>query len=724
MRRVIIAALLSTTAIVSSADEAHADPVSAFIGGFFASIGATAATGAVAAALGGAAAAGFATGTFLLTTIVGKTLLSIGLSIIAQKLTQKSFDIPSPAERKVNFAQDLAPMEWVYGRVRKGGPLAFTGFARTTVQINTSIGVTLTKKKSRRHYAVLIAAHRTKGPVTHYLDKWEVDVNATGAVISTPAGGEDGVLASIRPYTGKPAQAADPLLVETFPAVTSAHDFAGLSYAVLYAGRPAKDGDFQKVFPNAREWTYNPIWDGHDRIYDPRTGAYGWTRNAALIIAHNCLRYGKAVHWPEVAAQADICDQTVTNASGGTQPRWTIDGVFLSTEPWEQVRDRLALACDAWFYERPDGSVGFKVGAWEEPTVTLTDRDFLSIEISEGDSSPDVPGEFAVRYIEPAYDYGEQTCGAIVMEPNSARSVADSDLITSHNQAVRIAKRLGRAQRPKYTIAGQLKLIGYELIGQRFVRIELAELGISCNVEVGRLVRESSRISFSLEATSATAEDFAFVAATEEPPRPARGSVESSDDIETPASLTGQVVTQTGGTAIIRWLWPAQDEDYVQQLQWRVNGGPWEVLTAGRDQTSLTQGGLVDGGVYEAQIRNRTASGRTSSWYPTDPVSVTAIANTTPPGSLSGFDGLVIGGAVSLTWEAPNDARYFAARIWRSETTVFADAIVVRTEYGIPSNPDGYVDNPGVGTWTYWAEGINASGIAGPRSGPVTKTVV
>ena len=106
---------------------------------------------------------------------------------------------------------------------------------------------------------------------------------------------------------------------------------------------------------------------------------------------------------------------------------------------------------------------------------------------------------------------------------------------------------------------------------------------------------------------------------------------------------------------------------------------------------------------------------------------MTAIANTTAPGALSGFAATASGSDVSLMWTAPNSATYFGTRIYRltSSTSVsspsIANASVIHVEYGIPSASDGYTDPaPGAGYHYYWAEAVNSSGIAGAQSGPKT----
>lgn len=699
IRRQLAAALLCTTMLTTPA---HAGPIAAFIGGALNALGVGTwlTSGAV-----GAWGAGFSAGSWLGGTLIGRAVLGIGLSAAVNSM--RKVDVPSPSDRLVNYAQALSYMERGYGRVKKGGPIAFTAYDNTA---------------KRRHYGVLIAAHRTKGVVEHYLDKWLVSIDGAGAVTTAPAAG----YGWIKSYRGTVTQVANADWTAAFPEVTSAHDFKGLSYAAVVAKKP-KPEKFSKIYPGGREWQYAAVWDMDDDVFDPRDGVRKWTDNAALIIARECERFGKTVDWDDVAAEADICDQPVTNGDGGTQKRWTINGILDDSMSWETVRAQLQMACDAYFYERIDGSIGFLVGRYIAPSVTLTDRDFLALELSENAWGPDVQGEFSVRYVEPSRSYIETASGAIVVAENSPRLESTCYLIDSHNQACRVAKRIAVATRPRFTAAGTVKLIGYELIGQRFVRIVSAALMFDGVVEIGALVRSDGGIAFDIEAKSVTAADFAFVAAEEEPARPAYVTVAESDAVDVPIGLAVEVVAGEGGGAMFEATWPAQDESLAQQIRYRspaANVTAWQLVDAVDGATSMTLAAFRDGKDHEFQLRNKTASGKVSAWEPAAALTVRAVANTTPPGAVTAFAAVASGGDVAISWSAPNDARYWATRIYRStDDPDFADAVLIRTEYGIPSSGDSYLDvAPGLGTHRYWAVPINASGVDGFRSGPATVT--
>lgn len=693
MTRIIFAALLCSVAW-----PAEAGPVLGFVQGVAATLTGSAVIGGTIGTAG--FLTGVSAGALIGSTLVGRLALSFALQAVAARLNRPR--LPPPADRLVNFAQPRAFMERSYGTVRKGGPIGFTGFV-----------------DSERFIVVLLAAHPIDAILETWLDTRLVTLDAGGEVETDPMV----TYGNIKYYLGAPGQVADADLVAAFTEITSGYDFEGLSYARMICRRAGEN--FPEVYPGGREWQLAPVFRGQTQIYDPRSDSTGWTDNCALIFAHECLHFGKTVDWDEVAAQADICDQIVTNAEGVTQKRWTANLTLDDGVPWETVRDTLMTACDGWTYQRPDGAVGFRVGAYAAPVLTLTDRDFLSLEISDQAYGPDEAGEFVVTYIEPSRGWVEAPSGAVVLAEGKPRVELECYAINSHNQAARVAKRLGKVARARFALRASLKLIGYEVIGHRFIRVTHAGLGVDAVFEVDRLSRDAGAISFSLDAHSVEAADFAFDSATEEPERPVNVAADSDDTVPPVVGLTGAVVVGTGGVAQIDWTWPAQDASLIQQLRIRsLDGGvtEWQTVTIAAGQTSFVSTGLVDGATYDAEIRNRTNSARVSAWSAT--VSVVAVADTVPPADLTEVGVSIVGGQPRVTFGTPNDPRYAAARIWRGTTTTFGAAALIATEYGPPNTVD-FWGQTGLapGSYYYWAAPINGSGVAGTVAGPFAITV-
>ncbi|CUI01131.1 fibronectin type III domain-containing protein [Leisingera aquaemixtae] len=614
----------------------------------------------------------------------------------------------------VNFAQPVAYAEYVYGRARKGGPLGFTGFA-----------------DGRRYYVPILAAHEIEGIVEHWLDERPValtaEVEQSASNISTaPIAGHG----RINVFTGAAGQVVDPGLEAAFTEITEAHDFKGLSGAVLWAKRPPQES-FSKIYPNGRQWAYAPVFDGKNDLYDPRTGAKGYSNNAALVLADWVVNVlGRAVDWDEVADEADACDPLVMNAEGELQPRWTLNGTISDEQAYEDQRAQLAAACDAFIYERTDGKVGFTVGRWIEPTLTLTADDCFAVELSEGQWGADAPDEVSAVYVEPQNAWRETPSGTWV-ENAAAKPVRDEPqlyMVHNHNQASRLNKRIAKTKRARYQLRATIGMAGYEILGgreggraHRFIRVRSDEIGLDEYFEVGELAREGVG-TFTLTANSVKPEDFDFDAATEEPERPKYGSVVSDSSIPVPSNFGGSA--QDNGS--ILFTWDLQDAAYTQEVRYRPAGDSyWLTQQTSELATRIRIGGLVDGQAYEAQIRNRTSGAGASDWGPEDPKVISAVSDTVAPGALTSFSVVKSGEDVLISFTAPNDSHYFGTRIYRVLAPMdFSNAALIHTEYGIASNGDSYTDPaPGYGTFHYWAEPINGSELAGPLSGPQTVTL-
>jgi len=700
LRRALFAALLASTALTPT--PAKATGVEAFLLGF---AGAGATTGAVASALGVGGL--FQAGAFLGTTLIGQTLLSLGVSAALNALTPRA-QPPEPSARLLNYAQPVSYAEWPVGRTRKGGPLGFTAF-----------------NGGKRYYSVILAAAPVGGVVTHYLDDREATINGSGIVQTAPMTD----LGYINFQNGD-SNTADSTLVATFPEITSFHDFDGLAVAHLWAKRP-KPEDFSEVYPNGREWNYSPLIDGV-KVYDPRTATTAHSRNLALNTAYWLTtilgRVIPTTHawWNMVAGQADVCDETVTNGEGGTQAKWQLDGVFSDDEEFEQQRSKVALAGDVWFYERSDGLPGFKVGKYEEPTVTLTESNFLQFSMSEGFWGRNAPTEISPQYVEPSQKWREAPAGTLVLDATT-RQVKDEPtlfMVASHNQACRCAKRFAAVKRADYKIKATVGFEGYDLIGERFVRIQALGKDIVC--EIQELYRNEGGHTFDLVGQSVNASDFDYVAAIEEPARPTFDQVVSENTVDPVTGLTGTAAD--GGE--IKYQWNAADASLSQELRIkRSTEADWTVIPITSGQSTYTVNGLTDGQTYQAQIRNVTGTRRPSAW--SSMISVAAVENSTAPVVLTAFATSESAGTVTVNFTAPNDANYFATRIYRAGYSAgysgpysIDSASVIRTEYGIPSGDDSYDDiGLSTGHYAYWGAPINASGVEGTASGPQTEDV-
>ena len=695
MKRRLIAALLLTTALTLS--PAKAGPVIPFIQGV-----ATAVSGGFVTSASAAAFAGYQAGVFISSTLGGALLrlgLSAGLSAIARKLGPKP-RAPQPSDRMVNFSQAITPVEWAFGQVRKGGVYAVRSF-----------------QEPRRHYGVILAAHEIQAIDQWFLDNRQVEV-VDGEVTTEPY---PSAAMALRGYLGASGQVADPDFVAAIPEWTTAHDMKGLAWVAAGIDRPPAE-KYSDIMGNAPPTgpAVTPVIRGA-LVYDPRTDTTGYSNNAALVwaaIIENRLGQG-SVDWDAVAIEADAADVLITDRNGVQRRKWALNVVFSDDEDYATLLEPIILACDGKSYETPDGKIGFYVGRYIEPDITLTDDDLRTVSWGVNDFGQDPFTEFLAEYTEPANDWLEAPSATIVTDPDARvnRSRVDMTMANNHNQAYRALHRVAKSTRAEYTMRVEVGLIGLELMTKRFVRVQA--IGLDFVAEIADWQAGKDDASFVLELVSVKEGD--FDPTITEPAPPPRNKVSNDNTVAAPSGLAGSAIAGPG----IEWTWNAQPENLLQEFRFRrVGATDWQpVVTITDGATDIITSGLVDGESYQAELRNITNSRRPSEWIAA--ASVQAVANSTAPNPVVGFAATLDGSDIDLAWTNANDDNHAATRLYRAiDSTDFADAVLIGTVFGGPNAAQVYTDaSLAPETYVYWAASVNASGVQGTLTGPVSATV-
>lgn len=704
-----IAALLCTTALYPT-PAAAMPPVAAFIGGLAASVG----VGTGVAAIGlssGAALAGFQVGAFLATGLGSallSTVLGVGLNYLAQSLLSAQSlapqpQSPPPTQRFANIRQPVQDRTKCYGLTRIGGPVFFWQAIAP-----------------KRYYGIILNTGEIDAVQSRWLDERECTLDGSLNVTNSEyqSGGRSRV--RIQEFTGEPGQVSQTFLLNNFTEWTADHKLTGLAGAIVIAENSASE-DFSTVYPSGREPVYTALVRG-TKCYDPRTETTVWTKNAALIIADwitSADGLNREVNWELVEVEADICDEDVTDRDGNTINKWELSGAYNFSETREGVRAAMGVACDAFFYETSDGKVGFKVGRYEAPTVSITDDHITTIRVIEGFDGPGLVNAYAVQYTEPAINYREQECAPIIIDDGQPyeQATIQAYWIPNHNQASRIAKRLLRQQRAQYRISASLNLHGLRLIGERFFSLTLPDLGIDGQTfEISKLSYSDDGLSIEVDATSCTDEDFAFVAASEESAPPISSTIADSVTTPSPTNIIAVAIAVSGGTGI-QLSWDTPSDTYLNQARYRTSdagsgAGVWFQLDVPQGQNYITTPALTADASYDVQVRTQRQSGQTSAWTPTTPISLLATVDAVAPDPVTGVSGTGGSGIADIDWTAPASANYVGARIYRHTSNVFGSSTLVQTEYGTPSGTDTWQDTAlAAGTYYYWVVAINGSGV-------------
>lgn len=291
-----------------------------------------------------------------------------------------------------------------------------------------------TSSKNRwLHFVNVYAIHEIESVEKIYVDDVEVSVDADGWVTSGPY---EGIL-RIKTYNGTSTQTADPYLVDNSPSFDTTFRYQGLAIACVSA---KWDSDVFRGEP-----VISLLMKGA-KIYDPRddtqllddASTWKWSDNAILCAAHYLRGMPKPdylgnlrrvfgtnakdsdINWNEIAAEANIADEPVNLKEGGTQKRYTANGVMLAnTEPGEGIQSIMKSA--AGKQTNSGGILSLRAGAARSPVMNFTQADIIgSISIS------------ASRPLAQTYNSvkGQYRGSASNFEPDDAPPFQDNDLVT------------------------------------------------------------------------------------------------------------------------------------------------------------------------------------------------------------------------------------------------------------------------------------------------------
>lgn len=662
------------------------------LGGTIVLTGAAASTGIFAIGLGLAGALG---GVFL------NAALSIGVNLLVNAF-RPPVQEPSPAQRMVNLRQPVQDMQFGFGLVRTGGPVGFWQ-----------------AKGGKRYASYLMNAGEIESVEAYYLNETEVTLDGSGYVTESAFKVDGSSKIQIETFLGASGQTSPSLIDTNFTEWTSAEKYTGLAGLVaVFENVDAEN--FSKVYPTGREPTVSALLK-LAKVYDPREvshdendpSTWEYSTNLALCLAYWITHVdglNASVDWDDVADEADVCDVSILDRDSNATPKYQYCGQFSLGESRESVMKKLTLAGDVFIYDAEDGKVGFKVGRWIEPSVTIEEKHVYAYELGEGKDGTELTNAVAVQYTEPAAGYREHQSAAFYVDDGNAyqEDVVAAYGIPNHNQAVRIAKALHRTLRSEYTIKLSLNLYGLLLRTERFFKLELPELSISEFFEITGWELADDAMSVNVSAQSVLQSDFDFDSSTEEPAPNPIGTITVSDTISDPTNVT--LASNDAGTATISFDAPSRSSLLIR-VRYREDGASdWNEASVPIGQTYYTAFGLPIGDDYEMQVQFRTATNNASNWVASSPTKVTVSATSNPPSAVTGVTATPGTGDCLFDWTAPNSANYVGARIYTHTSNDFSAATLQDTEYGLPNAADSKTVTLAANTYYGWIVAINSSG--------------
>ncbi|MDX0432922.1 hypothetical protein GOL30_26335 [Sinorhizobium medicae] len=665
-------------------------------------------------------------GTYALATAA----LAFGATALQGMFVDKP-KVPKPDDGSYNLKQSVPSLAYVLGRTKKGGDYVF-----------------LEEKGGKAHHVIVWAGHRIHQYVQHYLHDDKATLSVDGGVTEPGHYDKDGVsFVHIKTKLGLNSETAYTDVVTAFPTIWN-NNCRGDGLASVYMTCKTVDQtDFLDIYPNQMP-EHSAVGDGA-LLYDPRkdstqggVGSHRYTNpntwefssNLALMrLWHLCHPVGgkmayQNMYLPDWANAANVCDQNVTNRSGGTEKRYHGGFWFRASNDPIEVGRIMDEAAELVVYERADGKIGVHAGEFVTPDVRLTAENTFSIRVDKNKRRAATVLGVSGRYVNTAKDYITEDAAiygqpyAVVDDTTERTRTFENAAIQSHNHCQRKQKlTYVRANARKVSVvadytADDARNIPY----RRFVKVHYPSRGLTeAVVEITSSVTidlRNMRISFSGILVSAGLYD--FNAATEEG-EPGE-SVEPLPDEGVPVptgfvpTIQTEVVSGGATAAFINATWDFVDDTLTYELEYdRTSGstGVQSVFSVAGD-TQVRSGYLVDGEEYRVRLR-AWGGGTKSEW--TDYVLLTATADPVAPGPVTAVSvDVSTPSEAEFGWTAPNSSNYFACRIYINTVDNMGTATLAATEYGPPSATDlRVVTSLAAGTYYGWLRSINPSGIPG-----------
>lgn len=508
------------------------------------------------------------------------------------------------------------------------------------------------------------------------------------------------------------------------------------------------------------------VWDFRDEAQDPEDPeTWVFSRNSALILCwHECFNpfgskrdFRKAIlpvldMWQE---EADVCDEDVPLAVGGTEKRYECGGIDSTKNDPKAATNAILASCDGWMCERGDGALLFVAGKFREKYVaTITDADVVGYAMQHDVLFEEEINRLVPRFVYPATDYN--TTDTDYFEDTAAQLVAgrvlpqeaNFDWVLQWRQARRLGKREWTRIQEKKRGKIDLRLTGFNAVYAPWSRLTTPNMIPALNGKV--ISNRSSNLAvmkggFQMNFTKMpnTPEDIdIWVPAEDEGAAPPVPVVTSAEDIPEPVIDTIVAIT-TGSTVILRVaIVEVPDLENTPVIRYRIkdigggNPGSWVEqrypdYEAAAGLIVLDTNPVPTDELLQAQAAFINAKGDYSDWSsPAEEINSTL--DTTVPLALVSVTAVGGMGNAVLTITSHNDTHLDAVNIYRvaaggvldKNTDPLLTASALRgatftanigdmTTANLLTTPDF----SGVGAWSLGANWTIGSGVASKTSG-------
>ena len=651
-----------------------------------------------------------------------------------------------------NAVNGIAPQDFVYGKVRKGGTITFY----------ESSG----DKNKYLHQIIVLAGHEVNSIGDIYIN--DQIATLSGDFVTTAGSGDDEVdwasKIRIKKYDGSQTTADSDLVSET--SVDS--NFKGLGISYLYVRYEYN----QDVFPSGVP-TITAVVEGK-KVYDPRTTSTAYSNNAALCIRDFLTSsYGlddSSIDDVSFAAAANECDETINLAGGGTENRYELNGIVQASRSVGDVLGDMVTSCAGSLFWGA-GYWKLKAGAYSAPVKTLTLDDLrspinLDTRITMRDNFNRVSGTFndaAQNWITADYPQLTSTTNAGSFVTGDAYTITEvgntnftalgaaSNTVGVTFTATGAGSGTGKASAFLGQDNGEEALLDLQLpfttsasAAQRLAKLTLfrgreqmafsADFGLEAfSVEVGDIIGFTNerygfsakefevigwkfasnqdagdlRITLTLRETSAAAFDWNAEETAITSNDTTLPSVSAGTNILGLSLADGGSEVQGDGTVENSLVasWTASTNSFVSyyEVEWgQTSSANRQSLTTSDNTVVLAP--VIDGVEYTVRVRSVSVTGFRGAYAS---ATATSGGDTTAPALPTSLTASGLMGGIDIEWVNPADADFSHVEIYESSDNTFGNASYVGRSSGsnfIRGNLDPNV------TRYYWVRAVDFSG--------------
>lgn len=593
--------------------------------------------------------------------VVSTAINAVGSRAVSSKPKPGANTAQEARGQTVMVRSSVESHKIAYGQTRMSGPIVMIA---TTSSGPDSTGSTVTGDNLFLHMVIALAGHEVEEIGTIYLNDTPVTLDGNGFVQTAPylKGGKSYV--RVRKYLGTPTQTADSLLIAEYPTWTANHRLRGVAY--LYV-RMQWNPD---VYPNGTP-NVSAVVKGK-KVYDPRSGLTTWTANAALC-ARDYLTssYGFNCASTEInddyfSAAANVCDENVTLTTGGTQKRYTVNGVLdTAASPLDNLNALVAAMAGTVTYVQ--GKFRGHAGAYDAPAGSI-DLGMVVDEIDIVESPPrnELFNRVQGTYIDPNKNWQPTDFPPVknsLYETQDGGEIIARDVVltlTNHPEAAqRIAKVILEQGRQGIQIELKLNHKAVQYAVWDTVQFTNAPLGWEDKVfRIKSMTTEGlGAVTMSLQEESAASYNWAAGEAASYDAAPDT-NLPNPFSVAPPVSLTvteDLYVTRNGDgvKALANLTWVASPDAFIYQYQAEyklATDTEWTLLP----RTTATSTEILDiaPGFYNFRVKAINTL-NASSEYTTNNANVSGLA--APPTAPQNLYWTAIGGLAYLNWDASPD---------------------------------------------------------------------